>query len=168
MSLDYHFKILTVKTDEMLAKIAARVQGVEPNDFRGWGFSAPGMGVSVVSTKVASPQMMEWTVKRYEEGYGFFPNLRVSITQVRSIGYELSLQNIGKSVAALFQQTHEKAVFLFDYDVTIAQRLEEGGVVEVHQEGDEKTPDYYEWLAKALDEAGVRYVRKVLPSPLEL
>ena len=161
MSLDYNFEIQTNFTLKQITEIAASAHNLEVDedyDFGATGISARGL------TKETPFQEIK---DQYFRNYSFFPNILVSFTQVVRDGFEISQQKIAKSVALLFKETEGKAIFLFDFEQTIAQRLD-GDLIEVHEESDADNPDHYDWLVEEFDKAGLKYVRKVLPSPLQL
>ena len=160
MSLDYDFEIETNLSLKEIAEIVAQPHKAEVDenyDFDTKGFCA---GVRVKEIQ------FEETKIQYLNGYRFIPNIRIGFTQIVRDGFELSQQNIAKSVAALLTKSNDKVVFMFGYYKTIAQRLE-GAVIEVHEAGDESYPDYYDWLVNEFDKVGLNYVRKVLRSPLQ-
>jgi hypothetical protein len=161
MSLDYGFEIETDLTKLQVLGIVAKIHNAEINS-KDLGFRVIGASIGVSSKDYVS----DWGRMKYVEGYGFFPSVVVDFTQVTIDGFELSQHNIAKSVAVLFKELQGKAVLTFNYDMTIAQRLE-GNVIEVHEAGDESYPDYYDWLVNEFDKVGLNYVRKVLRSPLQ-
>ncbi|MGI8884648.1 MAG: SitI3 family protein [Pyrinomonadaceae bacterium] len=163
MSLDYDFEIKTSLSPKDVSEILAKFHNTSIDDERYNSFRITGTTIGAIEYK----DKPDFVVEKYLDGFSFFPNVRVDFTQVVQDGFELSQQSIAKSVAELFKKTKGKAVFLFDYDKTIAQRLN-GDLIEIHIEGDEDYADYYDWLVEEFDKAGLNYVRRVLPSPLQM
>ncbi|MGI9056285.1 MAG: SitI3 family protein, partial [Pyrinomonadaceae bacterium] len=127
MSLNYDFKVKTNLSPKEMLKIAAKVHKTEINEQYD-SFRILGAGVGAINY---TPEIVtEWGVNRYLESYGFFPNVDVHFSQSLKDKFEISQRNIAKSVAELFKKTKDRAVFLFNDDKTIAQRLN-GDLIEI-------------------------------------
>ena len=148
MSLDYDLKIETPLDSRQILEIAARANGVktisttEPYSFRMTGASV-----------VAMPIESEIGKRLILEGYGFVPNALVSFE------YRISepIDNIARGVGAILCEVEGDAVFLWNGEETIAERI--NGELKVQLEG-------YEWLTKEFDVIGLKYERQQLESPL--
>lgn len=164
MAISYNFKIETGLSPKQLLEIGARIHDAEIDEKEPISLRTTGLFAVTVETK--NIDLGEYGKNKYIQGYGFLPNISITFEQYPYEGVEISEKNLAKSVTALFQETKGKAILLFDYDETVAQRLD-GDLIEIQEGDSEQYPDSYDWIVEEFDKAGLKYVRKVLRSPLQ-
>ncbi len=165
MAITYNYEIETDLSPKQLLEIGAEVCDAKIDNGKPLNFRITGVFATSIKTK--DIDLGDYGKNKYIQGYGFLPDITLTFEQYLYEDAELSQQKIAKLVIALFKQTKGKAIFLFDYDKTIAQRLN-GDIIEIHIEGDGNHPDYYDWLVKECDKVGLKYKRDFLTSPLQM
>lgn len=150
MPSTYNFRIETTLSAGKVIEIAARANNTVSKDFESpFTFSVD--YVFVVGVEHSNNAI---TKQVHLEEYGFVPTVDVTFEHGYSIDSNLANPIIKRSIVAMLKEIQGNAVLLYNYEDIKLKRFNNKCDVEENH--------YYNWLTKGLDEAGLKYMRKVI------
>lgn len=160
MSVDYSLQIETKLTPRQVFEIPARVANTEIvlhiiDSREDYTLRVP----SVWAVAVGDEALNEISKKVKFEAYGFIPTVIVTFEFYASENAEAWKSIISESAASILKEVSGKAYFLYDREITIAERLDERCLL--------TNDPQYDWLAKGFDEVEMKYERRPLESPFQ-